>query len=402
LPGKKQFVSAEIMERINLHIYPSPFTHESRILKETRSIAKAGFADRVFLVGMWKEGLPEEERVDEQRQIWRVRARIGQQESGLLIKIIRYVEWQIRIFFHFLSQPVHLVNVHSLPVLPLGVLFKFFKRVTLVYDTHELETEGAGSVGIKRVLYKLVERSLIPFVDAVIAVNQSIADWYEKEYHLQEVASVRNIPYQVNGAEFGKENILKERFRIPEDHVLYIFQGTFGPGRGIELMLKVFARVNPNNHVVFMGFGEWEPTIKEYEKKHENIHYHQAVSPKDVGRYTRGADVGLCLQENIGLNYYLSLPNKLFEYIMSGVPPIVSDFPEMARVVDQGQCGWDVEVKEEALYSLISEITRKEINEKRENTLRYRKTLGWHKEEAALIDFYQKLLGDNLNQQQRN
>ena len=118
-------------------------------------MAAAGLVDQIYLVGMWADGLPEQERLDEKRQIWRVRPMLGSQEAGLILKTLRYIEWQLRIFLRFRASAIRYINVHSLPVLPLGALFKLFKQPLLIYDTHELETEGAGSTGLKRALYKL-------------------------------------------------------------------------------------------------------------------------------------------------------------------------------------------------------------------------------------------------------
>ena len=38
--------------RTNIHIYSSNIKHESRMLKETNSIAEAGIADEITLVGI--------------------------------------------------------------------------------------------------------------------------------------------------------------------------------------------------------------------------------------------------------------------------------------------------------------------------------------------------------------
>lgn len=384
------------MDRVNLHIYPSPFTHESRIQKETKSIADADLADQIFMVGVWEDGLPEIQRFDEKRQVWRVKPKLGSQQSGVLIKTLRYIEWQLKIYSRFRNCRVTMVNCHSLPVLPLGALFKLLKKVTLIYDTHELETEGAGSVGIKRLLYNGVEALFIHFADAVITVNESISEWYRKTYKLDRVATVRNIPPQPDLDSSTNGGIFKQKFGISDQDILYIFQGNFGPGRGIQILLDVFSKVDPHKHVVFMGFGDLEETILSYEKRFANIHFQPAVSPQEIIKYTRGADIGLCLQENIGLNYYLSLPNKLFEYIMSGVPAIVSDFPEMARVINEGKCGWKVPVKQEDLYQLVQQISIGDIHEKQRNALEYRKSLGWHVEERSLLAVYNDLkIGGN-------
>ncbi len=383
------------MDNINLHIYPSPITHESRMLKITKSMADAQLADRFYLIGMWQDGLLEQERIDDKRQIWRVKPLIGSQDSLLIIKVLRYIEWQLRIILRFRTSSVKYINCHSLPVLPIGVFFKLFLKASLVYDTHELETESVGSVGIRRAFFKLVEKTFIRFADAVFTVNESIKRWYKNAYGLQNIAVVRNIPYRQCGEEMSKSNILKTKFNIGDEEIIFIYQGALGAGRGIDILLDTFSKVDSKKHLLFMGFGEWEDRIKKYEESYANIHFLDAVKPSEVNRYSSGADVGLCIHENIGMNYYLSLPNKIFEYVLNGVPVIVSDFPELGRVVDEGECGWKVTVEKDALYSLITNISKDEINTKRDNALKYGKTIGWQNEECVLINVYRNMNTSN-------
>ena len=59
-----------------------------------------------------------------------------------------------------------------------------------------------------------------------------------------------------------------------------------------------------------------------------------AVPTDEVVRWAAGADAGLALIQNVSLSYYLSLPNKLFEYVAAGLPVVASDFPDLRRVVE--------------------------------------------------------------------
>ena len=45
------------------------------------------------------------------------------------------------------------------------------------------------------------------------------------------------------------------------------------------------------------------------------------------------ADLGISIEEDLGLNYKYALPNKIFDYIQAEVPILVSDLPEMKKVV---------------------------------------------------------------------
>src|SRR5690606_18505474 len=57
--------------------------------------------------------------------------------------------------------------------------------------------------------------------------------------------------------------------------------------------------------------------------------------------YTRSCDLGLSLDKDTNLNYRLALPNKIFDYIQAEIPVLVSDLPELSRIVD----GFEVGVK---------------------------------------------------------
>ncbi len=140
-----------------------------------------------------------------------------------------------------------------------------------------------------------------------------------------------------------------------------------------------------------MGNGDLEKVVKEYENNFSNVHHHQAVKPEEITAYTKSADVGICLTENTCLNHFYSLPNKLFEYILSGLPIIVSDFPDMGKIVDDHKCGWKVLVAEKAVTKIINTITQDIIYEKRVNALRAKDHFGWHLEEPILLSVYRKL-----------
>jgi glycosyltransferase involved in cell wall biosynthesis len=91
----------------------------------------------------------------------------------------------------------------------------------------------------------------------------------------------------------------------------------------------------------------------------------------------------------------LSLPNKLFEYIQAGLPVLVSDLPEMRRVVSRygvGEvyAGGDVAQLADRIDGILS---NPELREKyRQAAIVASKTLHWGVEKETLIRVYQELL----------
>ena len=378
------------MSKANLHVYQSSFRHESRILKETRSICKCGLFDKVYIAAIWEPGLKEKEHLDVRREVWRVRLKTRYLPSGSFWKAIRFIEWLIRIFLRFRRQRIALINCHSLLILPLGIVFKHFLRSKLVYDTHELETETTAMSKLRKRFSKMIERLLVHKADAVVVVSNSIAEWYRKEYGLKDVKVIRNVPER-KSVKSSKSIGLRKKFNIHNDEILYICQGALDEDRGIEILLHVFSGLNGGKHIVFMGYGSLEDRIKEYGTKSPNIHFQPAVRPDEVLAYASSADVGISLIENTCLSYLYSLPNKVFEYIMSGLPIIVSDFPDMGQVVDNYKCGWKVSVNEASVRELIGNMSKEEIKMKRESVIRCKNDFDWQKEEEELARVYEKL-----------
>jgi glycosyltransferase involved in cell wall biosynthesis len=202
---------------------------------------------------------------------------------------------------------------------------------------------------------------------------------------------LKNVPYN-NEAKFPAPDgsAFKSRFEI-EDGIVFLYQGALMRGRGIDLLLKAFSRVDANKHIVFMGYGSYEQKIKDFAASHGNIHFHEAVSPGEVMRYTAGADVGVCLIENTCLSYYYSLPNKLYEYTLAGMPVIVSQFPEMEKLVNEFDNGWETAVQEDRIISLVEKINLSSIEAKKRNSIKARSSIGWHLEERKLLAAYQGL-----------
>lgn len=375
---------------MNIHIYPSVFANETRILKIVRSLKHRQVFSDILIVALGKEGLPKHEVIEEGIEVIRVTPLFGANLSGMLGKVIKVIGWYLAVLFALRGRKVVCFNCHSLPVLPLSVLIKAWKRCVLVYDSHELETETATSRGLRKRMGKLLEKTLIRFCDAVSVVNTSIANWYKEQYHLNEVHVVKNVPYR-RAAKTTRTGLLRQAIALDDKELLFIYQGLLSHGRGLEVLLETFAGLPRDRHLVFMGYGELEGLIKEKASTHANIHFMSAVPPELIQDYTVDADIGISLIENVCLSYYLCLPNKLFEYSACGVPAIVSDFPEMGRFIDEFESGWKIPPSVSALRDLILSLTPEDIAVKRLNTHRTQQQFCWEEEEAPLLYMYRSL-----------
>lgn len=377
------------MVKTNLHIYPSPITHESRMMKETATISRLGIVDKILIIGIWDEGLLEEEKLDQTRTILRIKLWSRKLGEGTLPKSIKFAEWTIRIAAKFILTNVTLVNVHNPAVLPLGGAFKLLKRAKLIYDTHELESERYGWSKSRRVLAKLIERALIRLVDEIIVVSPSIGDWYEKRYAKRTFAVLNTQSYKPA----TDKGLLREKLEIAKDKTIFIYQGSLSSGRGIENLLEAFIKGRDRDRViVFMGFGPLEPIIKLASLEFDNIYFHPPVAPEVIVNYTSSGDAGFVLFESACLSHYLSLPNKFFEYAMAGVPIIVTDLPEMKRLVESYGIGYVIKDNSvEEITGVMDRLDRERISTFKHNLASFNKIYNWETQEETLSSIYNGL-----------
>ncbi len=377
------------MTRSNVHIYPSVFKYESRMLKETQSILDANLCDKVIILASYADELPEVEAIDGNRTVVRLRLFFSRFPKNLVTESFKFTELMIRSLWALRRVRVTHVNAHSLSVLPTAVLFRLFKRARVIYDAHELETERWGLTGARKRVSKLMERTLMPFVSTIVVVGPSIANWYRQHYPGKPVFVVRNIPH-IASQRSQDPTVLRKHIGVSDSVILLIYQGLFAEGRGIAMMLAALRNTeNANVHCVFMGNGPLEPAIAQEAEQARNVHLIPPVAPDEVLAYSCGADVGLCMIEDCCLSYHLSLPNKFFEYISAGLPLIISPCPDQEEIVAACGNGWIVSESESGLTEFLDQLTREELQGKKIAASKSRSRFDWDKDARKYVKIFQ-------------
>lgn len=368
----------------NIHIYPSPFTHESRILKEANTLhTQLGFTE-LLLVGVKSKGLPSRERVDDVTTIYRLGPGKG---SGGLAKLLMHIFWCVHVFFFSLRRRPDCINCHSLPVLPIGVAIKFLTGAKLVYDAHELETEVHSLTGVKKRIAKSLERALIGYIDLLVVVSPSIGAWYEENYGVRDYVVVLNAPrYELSdGRHDGRRS-----FGNVSARRIALYQGALIGSRGIDALIRAAPAFEEAGYILFfMGNGPMRARLEEIAQKNSNIRVRPAVPPDQLLKITAGADLGIHPINGDCLNHEFCLPNKLFEYLIAGLPVLVSDLPEMREVVEGNKVGlcandWEIATVADALMR-IDAMRGPALDQRIKNAaLRY----CWSEQEKQLVAGY--------------
>ena len=104
--------------------------------------------------------------------------------------------------------------------------------------------------------------------------------------------------------------------------------------------------------------------------------------------------MGLCLIKGTGKSFYYSLPNKLFEYMMAGLPVLVSNFPEMQRIVRETRTGatvdpTDIVAIREQVAAFLDNAEQREACAKA--SLQAARRYNWERESVQLTRLYATL-----------
>lgn len=295
-----------------------------------------------------------------------------------------YAELNIRFFIHLLFAKVDLIFSNDLDTLLAAYLAAKIRRKKLIYDTHEYFTETPELVSRPRTqaVWKTFENYLFPRLDSIVTVNASIAKLYSDKYN-KKVHVCRNIPLEI----INKNIISKDQIGIPADKKVILYQGAVNMGRGLEWMLEAMPLID-TAVLLIIGNGDVRMLLQERALKLgiiEKVIFLGAVDTLKLHGYTRLGDIGLCLLEETGLNYYYALPNRIFDYLNAGVPILASRFPEIAEIVELYKTGVLIDHYEPLyLAKIINEMLNAEFDVAHFESVA--KEFSWEKEELVLME----------------
>jgi len=374
--------------KFNIHIYPSPINFETRILKVTNSLIKNNLVDKIIIIGKIGGKNSSIKEIDLNRKIYKVNNLIN--GRNFLIRSIGFLEWSIKVFHILLKEKVNIINCHSLSVLPLCFALKFWHNSILIYEPHELETETGNSKGLRKLSSKILERFFIKYVDHVFVVSRNISLWYQNKYKIKKPTVIFNsLPIFVK----ENKNYLKEKYNLKKNQKIIIYQGYLAEDRCLVQLIKAFEmRKNKSTVLVLLGYGEMSEFINAKSKQLKNVFYHNAVNFQEMKSITSSADIGIALNDNLSLSHKFCMPNKLFEYAMSGLPIIASNGIEVESFIKKHKIGLIIkESSPKSINIAIDRLLSKPIKEMGLIARKIAEQESWEKQEKKLIRDYKMI-----------
>ena len=298
-----------------------------------------------------------------------------------------YSEFNIRLFFFLLFKKADCICAIDLDtILPCYYLSKL-KGIKRVYDAHEYFSQ-LDEVVSRPKIYRFwhgIEKRMIPKFKNGYTVCDSLAEEFKKNYNAGYKV-VRNVP---------SLNDSNEQIRS-EDIILY--QGAVNKGRGLDKLALAMKNVNAKLWVC--GNGNFMDEMRSVVQANDlpgKVTFFGMLPPGELKNKTAQAYIAVNPFERTGLNQYLSLSNKFFDYIHAGIPQVTMNYSEYKKINVQFRIA---ELIDDLVPETIANAINKILNNKelylqlKQNCFEAKQELNWQKEKHELLNFYKELFNE--------
>jgi glycosyltransferase involved in cell wall biosynthesis len=312
-------------------------------------------------------------------------------------------DWQEIYFYHYhflaaaLQHPARVYVAHDLPVLAAAAAAAKHVGAALVYDAHELYPEQYHFGKERTALYTKAEAVLIKSADLVTTVNDAIATEMAARYNITVPQVILNaVPSSAQLSIHG--NLLRQDLGIADNKRILLYQGALSINRNLENLVAAMALVETDDIVlVLMGPGsDVRQTLESIAAADGTtgcrVFFHDPVPHSVLLSYTECAEVGIIPYPPIDLNSIYCTPNKLFEFIVAGLPILANDLPELRKFVSDNGFGQVHELDGPAKTARAIEVMfASDLEGYRQRLAARRHEFVWDVQGEKLVSLYRSL-----------
>jgi glycosyltransferase involved in cell wall biosynthesis len=265
--------------------------------------------------------------------------------SHLRLTTPGYLEWHLRANLLFAetvrlatAAPHAAVIANDHDALPAGCAAAKTLGAKLVFDAHEHAPSLYDDDPRKRVTHVPVANHILRTyavqADASLTVAGPIAERYAEEFGFHPLV-VMNAP------EVGEA----PDHPVDPARINLIHHGVPLRDRRLDWMIDAVAAADARYHLHFMLTWPDSRYLKELKAHAEaiapgRVTFHPAVPTEQVVPTIAQYDMGFYLLNPSKYNNVIALPNKFFDFLSAGLPPLIGPSPSMAALIEEHGCGW--------------------------------------------------------------
>lgn len=183
---------------------------------------------------------------------------------------------------------------------------------------------------------------------------------------------------------------LRDWCGVREDESLVLVISTIASG--FAEVLDALASLPEDVHLAMLGRIVPESYRQEMLDRiqalglRSRIHLFDMVPYDDLARIASGADIGLIVRDPALANNYVSLPNRVFDYLASGLPICSPAIPDIVEILQQHDCGTVVNTLDRSGWATAIQHTLANNQHQRRNAAAAAETMNWESLEERLVD----------------
>lgn len=300
-----------------------------------------------------------------------------------------------------LELDADLYQVHDADLIVLGAVLRALgKRVVYeVHETYDLAILDRHWIPkpLRRPLasgYRLAESSTKLLFDGFVSATERIHERFRAGS--KPAVYVGNLPILED--ENDGDAIPEVPYAERPPHVAYL--GVISRQRGIVELVRALELLPDSLGARLVLAGEFGDQRLEEEVRAmpgwERVDFRGWVSREESLRIMKSSRVGAVLFHPTEHHLYAQ-PNKVFEYLLSGLPVVGANLPVLGRYIEETGGGFavdpfDVEEVAEKFRFFLEETAEAEQMLRRGQAI-VRERFHWGVEEGKFLEFYDRLLG---------
>jgi glycosyltransferase involved in cell wall biosynthesis len=252
------------------------------------------------------------------------------------------------------ATPADLYIAHCLAALPAAAWAARRHGAKLGFDAEddhigELEDtpENRSEIEIRR----RIEAHYLPQCQHLTAASPGIAHAYRERYGVKMMPILNVFPL----TQAPPRPVAAGPPRGSNDRLsVYWFSQTLGPGRGLEpfiqAMGKMLGRVTLSlRGSDFLGYSARLKALAAEADVADAVHFLPSAPPDEMARLAAHHDVGLAAELTHPPNHAICLSNKIFTYLLAGIPVLFSDTPAQKNIsIDLGVAARVIDLTDQA------------------------------------------------------
>ena len=370
------------MKKVTILVFNN-FTHDNRVLREGLSLKNAGY--EVQVVALHEGDLPKKE-LKEGLKIHRLSLISRKLPKSIFFQIFKWMELFLLIAKHY--RKTDFFHVCDVLPLPMAVWTKrlFNSSIKIVYDAHELEFQKNTSSKRYGQLIAWLEAKHLRAADAMITVTDLIAELYKEHYNIKKPNVIHNFPYKQT---LGHQDKFRHKFGIRPDQKILLYQGVIAPNRGCEQLIEAFKDMPDQFVLVLLGYGSLWDSIKAMSSEMNNVFMHEAVGRKELLKHTASADYGIYSIINTNQSHDYALGNKIFEYIMAGLPIISTNLKGPKSFLKEAFTVFIDAINKDSLKGAVEHFDSLDQSTLSKDIKDFAETANWDREQQKLLNIYE-------------